>query len=157
MIEPVTWILKPFERLTAPELYAVLRLRNEVFVVEQQCIYADTDDKDQQAFHLLGFHGEMLAAYARLFAPGKHFTEAAIGRIVTAPSRRRTGLGKMLMHKSIEIVRRMHGNVDIRIGAQCYLEKFYNAFGFQAAGASYLEDGIPHIEMLLPATKGEFE
>lgn len=145
----IKWILRPFDRLTVSELYQVMQLRSQVFVVEQKCIYLDADNKDQQAFHLLGYNGEFLTVYARLFAPGEYFKEAAIGRIITAPAVRRSGAGKALMKKSIEIVRRLYGAVPIRIGAQCYLNNFYTSFGFQLDSDEYLEDGIPHVEMLL--------
>jgi ElaA protein len=147
--EDILWKLKPFERLTAEELYQVMRLRSEVFVVEQQCVYLDADNKDQGAFHLLGYKGRTLIAYARLFAPGAYFEEAAIGRIVTAPEVRRNGVGKALMEESLELVRRMYGAGPVRIGAQKYLVAFYGLFGFQVSGEEYLEDGIPHVEMVL--------
>jgi ElaA protein len=151
----IKWILKPFNRLTAEELYQVLRLRNEVFVVEQNCVYQDADNNDQKAFHLLGMQGKKLWAYARLFAPGDYYAEAAIGRIVTAPEVRGRGVGKALVGEAIEIARRMYGEVPIAMGAQCYLEKFYNSFGFQKAGDTYLEDGIPHVKMILPVNLKE--
>lgn len=145
----ITWTLKPFDRLIAEEVYKILRLRSRVFVVEQQCLYLDEDNKDQQAFHLMGWQGELLAAYARLFAPGDYFPEASIGRIITAPEVRRTGIGKSLMEEAIILAHRLYGDSPIRIAAQCYLQKFYSSFGFEIAGKIFLEDGIKHVEMVL--------
>ncbi len=147
--EEINWGLKPFERLTAKELYQVLLLRSKVFVVEQKCIYLDMDNKDQKAFHLMGWYHNLLVAYSRLFAPGDYFREAAMGRIISAPEVRGQGIGKLLMRESIEIAHRMYGEGAIRIAAQCYLEEFYHSFGFQREGGRFLEDGIPHIEMVL--------
>lgn len=145
----ITWILKPFEQLTVHELYQTLRLRSEVFVVEQQCIYLDADDKDQKAAHLMGWQDGRLVAYARLFGPGNYFPEASIGRIITAPGVRKTGLGVLLMREAIKAIHQKYGHTLIRIAAQCYLERFYQSFGFQIAGPQFLEDGIPHVEMVL--------
>ena len=145
----IRWTLKPFDRLIAEEVYRILRLRSRVFVVEQQCIYLDEDNKDQQAFHLMAWQGELLAAYARLLAPGDHFKEASIGRIVTAPEVRRTGIGKLLMKEAMTITYRLYGKGPLRIAAQYYLQGFYHSFGFEKAGDIFLEDGIEHIEMLL--------
>ena len=144
----LSWILRPFDRLSAAEIYNVLRLRSRVFVVEQQCLYLDMDNKDQEAFHLLGMQGDSLAAYARLFAPGTYYRESAIGRIVTAPEVRGTGIGKLLVKESLEIARRLYGDGPVRIGAQRHLERFYVGLGFQVAGEPYVEDGILHVEMV---------
>jgi ElaA protein len=145
----IQWALKPFDRLTPNELYQLLRLRSEVFVVEQQCIYLDEDNRDQHAFHLMGWQSQMLAAYSRLFKPGDYFEEASIGRIITAPEMRHKGIGRSLVKKSIEITRRLYGNIPVKIAAQYYLRAFYRSFGFQTAGEIFLEDGIEHIEMIL--------
>lgn len=147
--EEIRWVLKPFERLRAKELYQILLLRSKVFVVEQKCIYLDMDNKDQKAFHLMGWYHNLLVAYSRLFAPGDYFREGAMGRIISAPEVRGQGIGKSLMQESIEIAHRMYGDGPIRIAAQCYLEEFYHSFGFQSEGKQFLEDGIPHIEMVL--------
>lgn len=154
-MQQIKWILKPFHRLAAEELYQILQLRNEVFVVEQNCVYQDADNNDQKAFHLLGMQGEKLWAYARLFAPGAYYTEAAIGRIVTAPGVRGRGLGKALVKEAIEITRRMYGEIPIALAAQSYLEKFYAYFGFQKRGKDFLWDNIPHVKMVLPAHEKE--
>ena len=147
-MEAISWILRPFERLTAGELYIVLRLRSRVFVVEQNCLYLDMDDRDQAAFHLLGMRDDSLVAYARLFAPGAYYQESAIGRILTAPEARGTGIGRLLVNESLEIARRLYGDGPVRIGAQRHLERFYEGLGFRVAGEPYVEDGIPHVEMV---------
>ena len=145
----VTWTIKPFDELTVSELYAVLHLRSEVFVVEQQCVFLDMDFKDQTAHHLMGYQDNKLAAYTRLFDKGKSYREASIGRVVTAPFARNSGIGKILMSESIQQLYTLYGKQPIRIGAQLYLKKFYESFGFQQDSEMYLEDGIEHIEMLL--------
>ena len=141
------WSLKKFDALTAFELYAILRLRNEVFVVEQNCVFQDADDKDQGCYHLMGTKGDHLVAYTRLVPPGHIYKEASIGRVVTAPSMRMHGAGKLLMWQSIEKVHELFGNNPIKIGAQLYLKKFYESFGFKQISDVYLEDGIEHIYM----------
>ena len=145
----LSWILRPFDRLSGGEIYNVLRLRSKVFVVEQQCLYLDMDDRDQEAFHLLGTQDGSLVAYARLVAPGAYYRESAIGRIVTAPEVRGMGIGKLLVKESLEIARRLYGDGTVRIGAQRHLEDFYAGFGFRADGEPFIEDGIPHVEMVL--------
>lgn len=145
----LTWTLKPFPDLTLPELYALLQLRSEVFVVEQTCAFQDIDGQDQAAFHLLGHTdtGE-LAAYTRLFGAGISYPEASIGRVVVAPKYRRYGLGRELLRESIAAVATLFGAQPIQIGAQLYLQEFYESFGFRQVGDGYLEDGIPHIHMV---------
>ncbi|SET55611.1 GNAT family N-acetyltransferase [Hymenobacter actinosclerus] len=146
---PLTWTLKPFAHLTTTELYALLQLRSEVFVVEQTCPFQDIDGLDQTAWHLLGHApGGELAAYARLFGPGVAFPEASIGRVVSSPRHRRTGLGRELMSQAIGGVERLFGSQPIQIGAQLYLQEFYESFGFRQVGPGYLEDDIPHIHMV---------
>ncbi len=142
------WILKQFDNLTPEELYKILQLRNEVFIVEQNCPYQDCDNKDIYAWHLMGMQEEKLQAYSRLLAPGISYSESSIGRIVSSPSVRKTGIGKKLMHESISQVRNLFHTDNIRIGAQLYLQKFYESFGFVRDGDIYLEDNIPHILML---------
>lgn len=144
----IQWQLKSFEELTPHQLYQLLRLRSEVFVVEQQCIFLDMDNKDQQCYHLLGWKGELLAASTRLVPPGISYTEMSIGRVVSSPQVRGTGIGRELMEVSIKACYELWDKAVIRIGAQCYLEKFYQSLGFEPEGESYLEDGIPHIEMV---------
>jgi ElaA protein len=153
-MKSATWEHKAFNDLTLEELYGLLRLRSEAFHVEQDCAYLDLDNKDQNSYHLLGKSkkGE-LVAYARIIPPGVSFNEVSIGRVVTSHRTRGTGLGKMLMQKAIEAVYDKFGPVPVRIGAQCYLTRFYGFFGFLPDGEEYLEDNIPHIEMVLPPKK----
>jgi ElaA protein len=144
----ISWQLKKFEELTPGELYAALKLRSEVFVVEQNCAYLDPDDKDQQSHHLLGTFNDKLIAYTRLVPPGVIYMEPSIGRVVTSPSVRRMGAGRILMMQSLNSVNGLYGNVPIRIGAQLYLKAFYESFGFEQVSEIYLEDGIEHIYMV---------
>ncbi len=145
----ITWILKKFTELTTAELYAIMQLRNEVFVVEQNCVYQDADDKDQSSLHFCGWEGSKLVAYTRIIPPGISYPEASIGRVVTSPAYRNTGAGRTLMKKSIELTFNNFGCTQIKIGAQVYLTKFYSSLGFIQSSEEYLEDGIPHIEMIL--------
>ena len=147
----LNWIYKKFDELTNRELYAVLQLRSEVFVVEQNCVYQDIDDKDLKSFHLMGFDGDILSAYSRVLAPGMSFKEASIGRVITKPSHRRKGIGVMLIQKAIVETSNTFASKQIKIGAQLYLKKFYEGFGFVQTSEVFLEDGIEHIEMLLNA------
>lgn len=144
----IQWLLKKFEELTPFELYAILQLRNEVFVVEQNCVFQDADDKDQVSCHLMGFQNNKLVAYTRLVPPGAIYKQASIGRVVTSPSVRKNGAGKELMKQSIDSVYSLFGKQPIKIGAQLYLRKFYESFGFQQTSGVYLEDGIEHIYMI---------
>jgi ElaA protein len=141
------FILKKFDDLTPHELYATLQLRNEVFVVEQNCVFQDADNKDQLSYHLMAWDDELLAGYTRIVPPGVAYEFPSIGRVVTSPKKRRTGIGKLLMQKSIEETEKLFGKNSIRLGAQLYLKKFYELFGFQQSGDVYDEDGIEHIEM----------
>ncbi|WP_303311803.1 GNAT family N-acetyltransferase [Hymenobacter sp. BT730] len=145
----LTWTTKSFADLTLTELYDLLQLRSEVFVVEQTCAFQDIDGQDQAAWHLLGYTsaGE-LAAYARLFEPGISYPEASIGRVVVSPLFRRFGLGRELLRQAINAVNTLVGAQPIQIGAQLYLQAFYESFGFRQVGEGYLEDGIPHIHMV---------
>lgn len=144
-----SWVLKKFDELTPHELYAILQLRSEVFVVEQNCVFQDADDKDQHCWHYMGWKDGWLAGYIRIVPPGIAYEYASIGRVVTAPQARRTGIGKELMRTGIEKTYNLFGKVPVKIGAQLYLKKFYESFGFVQSGAVYLEDGIEHIPMLL--------
>lgn len=146
----LTWTHNAFYKLGPGDIYDILKLRSEVFVVEQNCVYLDADDKDQQAFHLCGYSGAKLIAYARLLPPGVSYEgKSSIGRVVTSPSFRKSGAGKILMQKAIDITLSLFPKTPIKIGAQLYLLDFYSSFGFQSIGEPYLEDGIPHIEMVL--------
>jgi ElaA protein len=142
--------LKQFDSLLPSELYAIIRLRNEVFVVEQNCVFQDADNKDQQSLHLMYWNNNELVAYCRLVPPGLAYTEMSIGRVVSAPFHRKSGAGRQLIVEAVELIHQQYGNGPIRIGAQCYLIKFYASFGFIEEGEMYLEDGIEHIEMVRP-------
>ena len=145
-----TWTCKKFEELTTMELYAILRLRSEVFVVEQNCVFLDVDNKDLDCHHLMGWEDDQLLGYSRIIDAGISYVESSIGRIVTSPAARGRGIGRQLVTQSIDTLYSLHGKRDIRIGAQYYLKEFYESFGFVQKGDIYLEDGIQHIEMLLP-------
>ncbi|GAB1464181.1 GNAT family N-acetyltransferase [Pedobacter sp.] len=150
MATPIlSWTYKSFEELSKTELYAILRLRSEVFVVEQHCNYQDVDGKDLKCHHLMAWDGDNLAAYTRIVPPQVSFAEASIGRVLTNAKYRGIGAGITLMEKSIEKLHETYGKRPIRIGAQLYLKRFYERFGFIKSSNEYLEDEIPHIEMLL--------
>jgi len=145
----ITWYHKHFKELTTSELYQILQLRNEGFIVEQNCPFQDLDDKDFKCFHLIGFNTDWqkIVAYTRIVPAGVSYEEASIGRVVTAPQARGGGIGKELMAKSIELLEDLYGGVPIKIGAQYYLKEFYESFDFQQVGEIYLEDDIEHILM----------
>jgi len=142
-------MLKAFNELTVHQLYEILKLRSTIFVLEQQCLYQDMDDKDKHCHHLMIFEDNQLAAYTRLVPGGISFSEVSIGRVITNPAYRGKGLGRKLMEQSIEACYDLFGKQPIRIGAQLYLKDFYSSLGFVQQGEMYLEDDIPHIEMLL--------
>jgi ElaA protein len=144
------WELRAFDALTVAELYGILRTRQDVFIVEQKCAYADADGLDPVASHLFAVDGDAVIACARLFAPGRRRREAVIGRVVTAASVRRSGIGRELMRRAIEAIELEHGRVPIWLGAQKYLQRFYESFGFGRDGDDYLEDDIPHLPMRRP-------
>lgn len=144
----ITWQCKFFSELTNKELYKILQLRNEVFIVEQNCVYQDCDNKDFKAYHLTAWNSDLLVACTRLLPIGISYPDAAsIGRVVVSPSSRGQSLGKQLMIKSIEHVYNLFGQVPITISAQQYLKRFYESFSFVKTGGPYLEDGIEHIAM----------
>ncbi len=145
----IVWKIKTFAELNSLQLYNIMQLRSEVFVVEQNCVYQDADGKDTKSLHLMGTNdNNELIAYSRIVPPGVSFKEVSIGRVVTSPKVRRTGAGKQLMKHSLEKIKEIYGNVPVRIGAQCYLKQFYTDLGFNAEGEEFLEDNIPHIEMV---------
>ncbi len=151
----LAWRWSRFDELAPGELYAVLQLRQMVFVVEQNCPYLDADGLDADAWHLRGWFptgegGEMLAAYVRILPPGVKYAEPSIGRVVTHPQLRRSGLGKQLMREAIRRVESVAPGMAVRIEAQCYLQRFYEEFGFAVDSAPYDEDGILHVEMVRP-------
>ena len=150
------WKLMALNQMTVPQLYEMLQLRTEVFVVEQNCVFQDMDGADDQAVHLLGSQnipgqGEQLVAYARLFPAGVKFAEASIGRVVTRGSARGAGLGHVLIQQAIAAVHSLWGEQAIRIGAQAQLKSFYSQQGFVDVGVPYVEDGIDHLEMVRSA------
>jgi ElaA protein len=146
----ISWKFAAFDALSLTELYDLLQLRSEVFVVEQACVFQDMDGTDAEAMHLLGTSGGQLMAYARCFAAGIKFSEASIGRVITRSDLRGSGAGHVLMRQAIDSVVQQWGPQAIRIGAQARLEHFYRQHGFEKTGEPYMEDGIPHIEMLRP-------
>lgn len=139
--------IKSFQDLTTNELYDLLQLRSEVFVVEQDCVYQDIDGKDQKALHVLGYHDANLVAYTRIFKKGDYLEEASIGRVVVSAEARKHNFGKEIMNSSIEAVSIYFNTSIIVLSAQTYLKRFYNNLGFIEVGEEYLEDGIPHIKM----------
>lgn len=143
------WLNTPFAALDAAQLYALLQLRQEVFVVEQNCAYADLDGLDQQGWHMRCLDGDTVLAYQRCLPPGVSYPESSLGRIVVSPWARGTGLGRNLVQRGIDFNRQQWPQSDIYIGAQAYLEAFYSSLGFVSEGGSYLEDGIPHLHMRL--------
>lgn len=151
----ISWKTKSFDELTAKELYEILKLRNQIFVVEQNCPYQDCDEKDFDAFHICGWKDEQLIAYSRILPIGISYPDAAsIGRVVVAAAERRNNFGKELMLQSIREVNSIFGKVPVKIGAQSYLKNFYESLSFIQVKDTeeYLEDGIPHITMELSRT-----
>jgi ElaA protein len=150
--EMIEWQWRGFAELTTTELYEVLAQRQQVFVLEQQCFYNDFDGLDQQAHHLLGWRSidgrRELAAYLRCLAPGAKYAEMSLGRVLTTGAARGSGAGRELLARGIECAERQHPGHRIRIGAQAYLERFYQSFGFKTISEPYDEDGIMHIDML---------
>lgn len=142
------WEYKHFNKLTAGDLHALLALRCSVFIIEQNCPYLDPDNKDLNSYHVMGWEGNDLVAVARIVEPGISYVEVSVGRVATSSAVRGTGTGKVLMTKTMEYISAIFGEVPVRISAQSYLQKYYEAFGFKrTAKDEYLEDGIPHIQM----------
>lgn len=143
----IQWKIKPFEALSVNELYDLLKLRSEIFVVEQNCVYLDLDGKDKMALHLFGEFEGKIVAHARLFKAGISFDNASIGRVVVDANYRDRKWGHDLMREAIAAIAKHYDEVKITIGAQLYLKKFYESHGFVQSSEMYLEDDIPHIEM----------
>ena len=141
--------VKKFNELTLEELYSLLQLRSEVFIVEQDCVYHDLDGKDYKSLHVIAKENNKIIAYTRLFNKGQYFKQASIGRVVVAKNQRHLSYGSEIMKASINAIHDYFNTREIKISAQLYLKEFYNGFGFKATGSSYLEDGIPHIGMIL--------
>lgn len=139
--------VKYFQELTITELYEILQLRSEVFVVEQDCVYQDLDFKDQKSLHVFGLKNDKIVAYTRVFKPGDYFECASIGRVVVQENERKFGFGHDVMKASIKAIKNHFNVEEITISAQVYLKKFYESHGFKKVGDGYLEDGIPHIRM----------
>ncbi len=142
------WEIKAFEQLSLQELYSALTLRTDVFVVEQACPYPELDGKDPCCHHLLGMDGEELVAYLRILPAGQSYEEASIGRVVIKSSHRGKGLGRPMMERAIQYITTEWNEKKIKIGAQAHLEKFYKSLGFEPVSEVYLEDDIPHLDML---------
>ena len=147
-MDNIQWHCKSFTELSIAELYEIMKLRSEVFVLEQNCVYLDADGKDEKSYHFYAVKNGSIAAYARLLPPNVSFKEASIGRLLTAPSERRKGLGIILMQKCIAKTLNLFETTSIKIGGQLYLQFFYEGFQFKQCSEVYDEDGIPHIEMV---------
>ncbi len=141
-------LIKTFEELSINQLYQILQLRSEVFVVEQDCVYQDIDGKDQKALHILGYKDDVLVAYTRCFEQGIYFQEAAIGRVIVKENHRKYGYGHQVLEASIKAIKERFNTTKIKLSAQQYLIDFYVSHGFITTGEGYLEDGIPHIAMV---------
>ena len=139
---------KTFQELTTKELYEILQLRSEVFVVEQDCVYQDLDGKDLKALHIIGKKDNRIVAYTRVFKSGYYFKEASIGRVVVSKEERQYKYGYDIMEASIKAIEDYYNETTVKLSAQTYLKKFYNNLGFKEVGEEYMEDGIPHIEMI---------
>ncbi len=143
----LNWVYKPFNQLSVDELYSILQLRNEVFSVEQNCVYQDADDKDQPAYHFCGWDENKLVAYCRILPKGISYVHPSIGRVVTSPEYRENGYGREMMQLAVKKTTEQFNDSIIIISAQLYLKKFYESIGFAQISDEYSEDGIPHIKM----------
>ncbi len=139
---------KTFDELTTNELYDLLQLRSEVFVVEQNCVYQDIDGKDQKALHIIGYKNNKIVAYTRCFKPGDYFEYASIGRVIVSEKERQYKYGYNIMEASIQAIKEHYNKTIIKISAQIYLKRFYNKLNFKEIGEEYLEDDIPHVAMI---------
>ncbi|MGG5507597.1 MULTISPECIES: GNAT family N-acetyltransferase [unclassified Myroides] len=144
----IHWHTKAFEELTIDELYDIMQLRTNIFVVEQNCPYPELDGKDKNCLHVFATQGGKVVAYARIVPPGLSYKEISIGRVVVHAAHRKDGLGRILIDLTLEKIEEEFGMQPIQIGAQTYLKKFYGSFGFEPASEEYLEDGIPHVDMI---------
>ena len=143
------WVWRSFQELSADELYDIFVLRQTVFVVEQNCAYLDADGVDRRARHLYKRDDTgLMVAYLRLVEPGVKYAEPSIGRVITHPRVRRTGLGRELMAEGLRGAAKHYPGAAIRIGAQKWAERFYRSLGFESVGHEFMEDDIPHVEML---------
>ncbi|MGG7439896.1 GNAT family N-acetyltransferase [Chryseobacterium arthrosphaerae] len=144
----IVWKIKTFDEFTVPELYAVLKARIDVFVIEQNCPYPDLDNYDQKAVHIWAEEDGQVLAYCRVFDKGIKYEETSIGRVLTTKQARGKSLGKLLIQYAVETIENRFHTPEIRISAQDYLLRFYGGFGFEDTGKKYLEDDIPHTEMI---------
>ncbi|MCF6348860.1 MAG: GNAT family N-acetyltransferase [Flavobacteriaceae bacterium] len=150
----MTWLVKKFNEISLNELYDILQLRINVFIVEQNCPYPELDNKDKKAFHLFSKDKNAnIIAYTRIFKPGDYYKEVAFGRVVVHKDFRNQKLGYKLIEQTINKIEQLFGNTPIKIGAQTYLKEFYESFDFQQVGKEYIEDGIPHIYMIKAANE----
>lgn len=143
------WIFKTYDELTVDEFHDILQLRIDIFVVEQNCPYSELDGKDKKAWHFYGKRDNRILAYTRIFKPGDYYQECAFGRVVVHPDFRGQQLGYELVERTLVFMKDLFGDVSVKIGAQQHLEKFYGSFGFTQVGDPYIEDGIPHIHMIM--------
>ncbi len=142
------WVLKAFDELSTAELYEILKIRTDVFVVEQTCPYPELDGKDPESYHLYGIEGEEIVAYLRILPKGVSYDEISIGRVLVVEGARGRGYGRQLMKEALRIIEEDFGETTIRLSAQAYLEAFYTEIGFKRVSPTYVEDGIPHMDML---------
>ena len=150
-LEDIIWSVKPFAQLTAKEVHDLMRLRVDVFVVEQRCVYPEIDGQDPEALHVLGYKGEQLVAYARILPPHEDGLPH-IGRVVTASSARGTGLGRAVMEHAIKAVEAYYGSRSNAVAAQAHLQRFYESLGYvRTSKEEYMWDDIPHVDMVLNA------
>lgn len=147
-MDQVIWKIKTFDQLDRRELYEILKIRQEVFIVEQTCYYLDADGFDEKAVHIWGEQNNIIVAYCRIFEPEIKYAECSIGRVLTHSLYRKLKLGKILVKLALNTIENRFNSKEVRISAQDYLLKFYSEFGFESTGAKYLEDDIPHTEML---------
>lgn len=148
MDKPISWIVKSFDELDTQELYKIIQARIEIFIIEQNTPYQDLDDTDQKALHLWAEQNNEILAYCRLFHKGIKYNETSIGRVITTQKARGKGLGKQLISYAIQIIQNRFHTSEIRISAQDYLIPLYSTFGFKDTGKKYLEDNLPHTEMV---------
>lgn len=148
MKKTFNWKLKKFEELKSEEIYKILKIRNEVFIVEQQCAYQDCDDKDKKAYHLYLEENGVIVSYLRILEKGVSFDEVSIGRVLVNKNNRYKGIARVMMIKAIEIIEQSLNEAKIKIQAQSYLVDFYGSLGFRQISSEYLEDNIPHIDMV---------
>ncbi|PRC92391.1 GNAT family N-acetyltransferase [Solimicrobium silvestre] len=153
MTQIIKWQCASFNELTGAQIYAILQARSEVFIMEQNCVYQDMDGLDLSTLHVIGWaEDEKVAAYLRIVAPNIKFPEPSIGRVISTSAFRGSGIGRQLITEGLKQLEAHYPSQAVRISAQAYLQEFYKSFGFVAVSEEYLEDDIPHIEMLRPVS-----